>query len=153
VDFSGSLDSSKDDFYGAEHDSEFEDEGPWEAEREEEKIDIGGTQLSLQSFMESDIEFGRWLQTIRVQCWQGERQIGHALGRYVDRNRIRRDFWMQMEAPSQELATLGFELFDRYGCLKDEFKNHTVRKGTGVWGDELDDGSFFVIEALMVKKA
>lgn len=50
-----------------------------------------------------------------------------------------------MEQPSQDLSSVAFRVFDRYGRLK-EFKDHPVRKGTGTWGSELDLGAIFVIE-------
>ena len=61
-------------------------------------------------------------------------------------------FWRDMEEPCQELSSIAFGLFDRYGRLRRELKDHPIQKGTGVWGPELDLGSFLVIEDLLIDK-
>jgi len=57
-----------------------------------------------------------------------------------------------MEEPCQELSMVAFGLFDRYGRLKRELKDHPIRKGTGVWGSELDLGPLFIIESVCVNR-
>jgi hypothetical protein len=86
------------------------------------------------------------MSTIHVHCSHEGKVIGRGLSRYVKRDHIRSAFWRDMEGPCQELSKVAFQLFNRYGRLKKEFKNHPIRMGTGVWGSELDLGSFFVIE-------
>jgi hypothetical protein len=53
---------------------------------------------------------------------------------------------------SQELSTNAFEVFDRYGRSKPEFKNQVIRRGTGCWGSELDLGSLFILEHMLAEK-
>ncbi|KIW97701.1 uncharacterized protein Z519_01285 [Cladophialophora bantiana CBS 173.52] len=59
---------------------------------------------------------------------------------------------IEMEPPSRETSMLAFNLFDRYGRLRSEFKTHPVMKGTGVWGQELDHGDILLIEEVFVNK-
>lgn len=53
-----------------------------------------------------------------------------------------------MEQPTEETSALAFDLFDRYGRLKPEFKVHPVKKGSGIWNTELNEGDIFSIESL-----
>lgn len=71
---------------------------------------------------------------------------------YEHRDWIRSTFWTDMEEPCHELSSVAFKLFDRYGRLKEEFKTHPIRKGSGCWGDEFDTGSLLVIELVDVDK-
>ena len=57
-----------------------------------------------------------------------------------------------MEGPSQGMAGFAFDVFDRYGYLKADFKNHCIQKGTGVWGEELDHVPLLLIEHTVIKK-
>ena len=57
-----------------------------------------------------------------------------------------------MEEPSQEISDLAFTLFDLWSHPKSDFKDHPVKKGTGVWGDELDNGELLLVEMLLVEK-
>ncbi|MCJ1366747.1 hypothetical protein MMC16_005877 [Acarospora aff. strigata] len=78
--------------------------------------------------------------------------IGHGSARLIRRNHIRRSFHQDMEEPSQDTSELGFNLFDRYGHLKGELIEHCVKKGTGVWGNEVDEGNILSVEMIMVDK-
>ncbi|EPE26563.1 hypothetical protein GLAREA_02476 [Glarea lozoyensis ATCC 20868] len=127
--------------------------GPEEREIEQKEHSLGNQKLIFKIFLaDDDEEFTRWMQTIHVHCSCEGKVIGRGFGRYVVRNRIRDSFWRDMEEPCQELSSIGFELFDRYGRLKKESKDHPIQKGTGVWGPELDIGSFFVIEQILIDK-
>ncbi|KAK6820311.1 hypothetical protein RU639_007510 [Aspergillus parasiticus] len=59
-------------------------------------------------------------------------------------------FWEDMEAPEHQLAELAFELFDRFGSLKPHFKEHHLKRGSGVWGDELNYSDILLIHKLEV---
>jgi len=63
---------------------------------------------------------------------------------------MRESFWLKMEVPLQETHDLAFDLFDRYGRLDREFYEHDFRKGTGVWGNELNRGDLLLFETLKV---
>ncbi|KAF2501208.1 hypothetical protein BU16DRAFT_449914 [Lophium mytilinum] len=77
--------------------------------------------------------------------------IGQCSGELISRPAIRHIFHEEMDGPSTEISSLGFGLFDRYGRLKPEFKTHSVKKGSGVWQDELDSGDILLINVLHVK--
>jgi GNAT superfamily N-acetyltransferase len=97
-------------------------------------------------------EFDDWMETILVRCIYDGREIGRGLGRYVQRDQIRDCFWDKMNTPSEGLSSVAFELFDRYGRLKREFRDHEIRRGTGAWGRELDLGPIFVVEHVCVDR-
>ncbi|ERF74444.1 hypothetical protein EPUS_03882 [Endocarpon pusillum Z07020] len=78
------------------------------------------------------------------------KQIGHCVGKLIRRSKIRSIFYHEMEEPSRETCLLAFDLFDRYGCLKPEYKNHSIRKGSGIWKEELDDGDILLIEKIKI---
>jgi hypothetical protein len=102
--------------------------------------------VTLKLFVTKEAEFQAWLQTLHVECIHNGKVVGTAAGRFINRNRIRPNFYEDMESPSQDMSDLAFEIFDRYGFLKKEIKEHPVRKGKGAWGDELDTGNLFQIE-------
>lgn len=57
-----------------------------------------------------------------------------------------------MEEPTNDTCELAFEVFDRWGCLKSELRDHPVKKGTGVWGTELDAAKILFIEDVTVNE-
>ncbi|KAK4693367.1 hypothetical protein P7C71_g4021, partial [Lecanoromycetidae sp. Uapishka_2] len=54
-----------------------------------------------------------------------------------------------MEQVSNDTSELGCSIFDRWGALKSDFVRGP-KKGTGVWGQELDYGRILLIETLLV---
>ncbi|CRG87462.1 DNA (cytosine-5)-methyltransferase PliMCI [Talaromyces islandicus] len=97
---------------------------------------------------EDHLEF-YWIETVNARCTLDGRDIGRALGRFIDREAIRKTFWENMDMGSDSTAELAFGIFDRWGYLKSLYKNHPVQKGTGVWND-LDHGMLFLIEDVYV---
>ncbi|KAI9677493.1 MAG: hypothetical protein M1817_006447 [Caeruleum heppii] len=81
------------------------------------------------------------------------RQVGTANARIINRRVIRREFYENMEAASEDAATAASDLFDRWGCLKQVLIDHPFKKGSGVWGRELDNGSFLLIEEILVQES
>ncbi|MCJ1387286.1 hypothetical protein MMC18_000127 [Xylographa bjoerkii] len=71
---------------------------------------------------------------------------------FIDREPIRHNFYTEMEEPTQDLSELAFTVFDRWGCLKTEIKDHPIKKGSGIWGEEIDRGRILVIEYVKVDK-
>jgi len=149
------MDAFERNLYG-DFDDEEESMGSEETEVEQKEHSLGDQKLTFKIFLaeneDHEDEFTRWMQTICVHCSYEGKEIGRGFGRYVQRDRIRDSFWRDMEEPCQELSRIAFELFDRYGRLRKELKDHPVQKGTGVWGSELDLESFFVIEDLLIDK-
>jgi GNAT superfamily N-acetyltransferase len=139
--------------FGEYDEEDEEDEGPPETEVEIMEESFNEMRLTFKIFLaEDDDEFISWMSTIYVHCTYNGEIIGRGYGRYIKRGLIRSTFWRDMEEPSQDLSTIAFEVFDRYGRLKKEFKDHPIRKGTGAWGSELDVGCIFVIEDILVDK-
>jgi ribosomal protein S18 acetylase RimI-like enzyme len=81
-----------------------------------------------------------------------EIQVGYCDGKLIRREDIRAKFRFAMEEPTEETCSLAFDLFDRYGLLKPEFKVHPVKKGSDIWNTELDDGDIFLIESLSIDR-
>ena len=57
-----------------------------------------------------------------------------------------------MQKPSQATSELAYDLFDRWGCVKNEFLHHPIKRGTGVWGHELNEGQILLFESITVDK-
>lgn len=157
------VDFDEDEYYEDEFEEDIEDEdddrGPTELEVENEELQVDHKPVQSKAFLVEDDEFIPWMSTIHLHCTleegtagAGTKEIGRVFGRYVKRGYIRRTFWESMEEPCQELANIAFEVFDRYGRLQREFKDHIVRKGTGAWGDELDIGNLLIIEYMIVDR-
>ncbi|KAF2436320.1 hypothetical protein EJ08DRAFT_711179 [Tothia fuscella] len=74
------------------------------------------------------------------------RTVGTITGRAICRNDIRRTFWDSMQEPSQKTGSLAYALFDRYGCLREEF----LVRGTGIWGREINDKCIQLLQSMSV---
>ncbi|MCJ1254661.1 hypothetical protein MMC24_002476 [Lignoscripta atroalba] len=79
-------------------------------------------------------------------------QIGHCHAKLLYRDRIRPNFYRDMEEPSQGTSALAFDLFDRWGSLRADLQEHPIKKGSGVWGSETDEGSILLFELVLVKE-
>jgi ribosomal protein S18 acetylase RimI-like enzyme len=118
-----------------------------------------GTDDSNRSEYDEFAEF-KWLEEIEgfVTCPGGSsndaspEQVGYCEGKLIRRSQMCATFYDDMEEPSRDTSMLAFELFDRYGRLKNEFKEHPIRKGSGVWNKELDSGDILLIEYLHIHK-
>lgn len=146
----------------ADHDSENEesDEGPEEldAERFSKTITINGNKEVVTFkiwFQLLDYEGNpEWIEDVHASVTSSTgAHIGGAIGRLIKRGHMNLTFWQDLESISEDLCALAFTLFNRYGCLKNELMSHPVRKGSGVWGEELDIGSFLTIERVWVEKS
>ena len=58
-----------------------------------------------------------------------------------------------MEEPTHDTASLSFDIFDRWGNLKSVYQKHPVKKGSGVWGPELNRGRILLIEEISVEES
>lgn len=153
-----SDEEESDDFYGGFSDDSFDsndceedfEEREYEVEEHQYVVPDTADIINIRLVVTKEEEFQTWMQSIHVTSSYGNKVIGKAHGRYIIRDYIRADFWRVMEEPSQDMAVMAFDIFDRYGCLKKEYQEHRVRKGTGVWGDELDSGKLLLVEAISV---
>ncbi|TGO89247.1 hypothetical protein BPOR_0118g00100 [Botrytis porri] len=142
-------DAEESNYENEDEDSEVRQHGVEEREATIQK-DGADKVVKLRLFVMKGEEFADWLHMIHVHCTVDGKRIGHAFGQYICREKIRENFWSDMEAPSRDLSLIAFELFDRYGYINDHLKTHCVQKGTVVWGNELDFGSLFILEYIEV---
>ncbi|KAF3910997.1 hypothetical protein AA313_de0201772 [Arthrobotrys entomopaga] len=77
-------------------------------------------------------------------------RVGHCTSDLIRRGKIHENFYQEIEEPTLETATMGFELSDRYGRLKATYKNHPIKSGSGIWGDELDYGDILLIDGISI---
>lgn len=54
---------------------------------------------------------------------------------------------------SQELHEFSVTLFDNEGRLKPDLMSHPIRKGSGMWGNELNKGALIFVESVAVESA
>jgi GNAT superfamily N-acetyltransferase len=108
-----------------------------------------------------DIDYGschKWLTPISARAIihpdesKPPIQVGKGLGFIIRRSVIQDNFYESMEVPHKGTMELALDLFDRYGRLKEEIHRHHLRKGSGVWNKELNDGDLVLIEDIMVEK-
>ncbi|KAL2818211.1 hypothetical protein BDW59DRAFT_181913 [Aspergillus cavernicola] len=98
----------------------------------------------------------KWLEVIDGQVTHQQdsqspvEQIGDCRAFLIRRDRILDRFWEDMEEPEEETADLAFGLFNRFSCLQPQFKDHPVKRGSGVWGDELNNGDILLIEQITI---
>lgn len=147
--------------------SQAEEPPAWMSEKAKELWRLGGPESSDEGDMDDeddlddleteddedeDEEFP-WLKSLNgcVKEPNGT-QVGHCHAKLIDRKPIRATFWREMQEPSHDTASLGFDLFDRWGRLRPELYQHPIKKGTSVWGSELDNGKFLLIERLVVQE-
>ncbi|KAJ4211335.1 hypothetical protein NW759_012536 [Fusarium solani] len=92
-----------------------------------------------------------WLERIDGLAFMKGSRVGYCDAKLIRRLQIHHKFWVAMEEPTRQTSELAFELFDRYGRLRKEFREHTVNKGTGVWGSELDGEDILLFESIRVE--
>ena len=115
--------------------------------------ELNADEVSSDTERSSVDEFAEWewLEQIDGHANVDHNVVADCDAKLIRRARMRSGFWIQMEEPSEETSDLAFELFDRYGCLSREFYDHEIRKGSGVWGQELDHGDILLFENLSVE--
>ena len=70
----------------------------------------------------------------------------------VDRRHICvcENFYIHMNEEAKPLRDLAFRLFDKFGRLRPEFVENERKRGTGVWGRELDEGVLLYVTSVRV---
>lgn len=98
----------------------------------------------------------RWLKSINIPINADDTavspQAGFCDAKLVNRDSIQASFHQHMEEPSNDTATVGFNVFNRLSRLKSEFMTHLVPEETGVRVPELNNGLFLFIETLTVQE-
>ncbi|RYC61568.1 hypothetical protein CHU98_g4642 [Xylaria longipes] len=93
----------------------------------------------------------RWFKQINGFANVGQSRVADCDAKLLRRDFTRSAFWTEMEELCEESSLLAFELFDRYGRLNREYGEHEIRKGSGVWGKELDHGDILMIENIHIE--
>lgn len=116
---------------------------------------------SIVGVSKDNLEYGsfrKWLipvsarATIHPDESKPPMEVGHVVAFIIRRSRMRQGFHEEMETPHEGTMNLAMELFDRYGRLKEEIHQHALQKGSGVWGKELDNGNFLLVEDVKVER-
>ncbi|KAJ4142534.1 hypothetical protein NW754_009976 [Fusarium falciforme] len=120
---------------------------------EDAEIDAETKELSDMSGLPFPDDFAdlRWLERIDGLAFVKGNRIGYCDAKLIRRLQIHHKFWVAMEEPTRQTSELAFELFDRYGRLCKEFREHPVHRGTGVWGSELDGGDIILFESIRIE--
>lgn len=99
-----------------------------------------------------------WLEhisaTARPTVSKMKQEVGHCDAYLIRRDQMRHSSLVEMETQTScpGIAQLGFDIFDRYGRLTTEYYEHAFRKGSGVWGRELDRVDILFIRSILVDK-
>jgi GNAT superfamily N-acetyltransferase len=102
--------------------------------------------------------FREWLKPIKVRATvcpdlsKAPEVVGEAFGFIIRREAIRQTFHKSMEPPHEKTMDLALTLFDRYGRLNKDIVEHPIRKGSGVWKEEVGEGNIVLIENVDVNK-
>jgi hypothetical protein len=99
-----------------------------------------------------------WLEPINASALSQETAlhkskpdcVGRCESLLIRRSRIRRRFHSDMGELFIDTSPISFGLFDRYGQLRPAFKKGSARSGSGIWGDELDDGDILMIQRVCI---
>lgn len=101
---------------------------------------------------DSDDEEFPWLKNYHAEEKRGDRIVASCVAQRIDRKAIKANFYEEMGERSEDLADLAFNLFDRWGCINDDILYHPVKKGTGIWGEELNRGKILLFQSLTAEE-
>ncbi|KAF1349232.1 hypothetical protein EJ07DRAFT_81162, partial [Lizonia empirigonia] len=91
-----------------------------------------------------------WLEQIDGTVKSAGKIIAYCDAKLIRRSHVACDFYEEMEQPSQETSSLAFGLFDRYGRLQPQLREHPVMKSTRVFQDEFDNSNLLLFESIKV---
>jgi hypothetical protein len=92
---------------------------------------------------------GDWIKFVCNGSADASVGFNLCLGYLIDRTRVS-DFYRQMKDYSPQTGQLAFTLFDRRGNLRQEYKEHIIKKGSGIWGSELDTGLLLLLDSTAI---
>ena len=133
----------EDDHTGADVDEDV-DEGEESSSDEDYPVFCDESDHGSDMFAEFD-----WLEQMDGTVTHGTSSVS-CDAKLMCRDQIISTFYDEMEQPTLETSHLAFDLFDRYGRLSQEFRQHPTRKGSGIWQDELDSGDMLLFEEISV---
>lgn len=145
--------SSEDGFLESDNYNSDQEERSYVTSIYSETISVDGVAIKLDVSINNDeADVFDWLEKFDATARVDNKIVLHAHAKLINKARIRHDFWICFEEPSQEMSDLGFGLFDGHGRLQRIYVDHEIQKGTGVWGAEIDDGNMFLIEIVSVQQ-
>ncbi|KAJ4516485.1 hypothetical protein HRR83_001819 [Exophiala dermatitidis] len=83
---------------------------------------------------------------------QPDKIIGVCCATLIKKDSHKRCFYSTTAVPLTELTLLAFDLFDRYGRFKQQYRCHPVKRGSGFWQDQLNHGAILLIENIHVRE-
>jgi hypothetical protein len=101
--------------------------------------------------VESDTDWPEYLQTINLTVEHASQTIAHLEGFIIDRENAKTDFHSVMDETSDELIRFSSVFFDDIGNLYPWFVSNSYHKGSGVWGQELNDGHIIYVTEIVVR--
>ena len=149
------MDYAVDDLYHKQPYQTDQDEIEELEDDEEMEEEVGSEKMEDEDYEESSIgDYNEWpwLETFEAEETREGVPIAKMVAQRIDREPIRANFYTQMEEPTHDTCELAFDLFDRWGCVKDDFLRHPIKKGTGVWGKELNEGVILLFETITVDR-
>ncbi|KAH1922578.1 hypothetical protein KXV48_005635 [Aspergillus fumigatus] len=90
-----------------------------------------------------------WSGASEDEIFAGFEDLGQLDGRIIKQEPI---YSGDRQVGYWHACSLALDLLDRYGRLKQEFKDHPVKKGSGVWRAGLDSDDIFLIENLEIDR-
>lgn len=145
--------SSKDGFLESDDYNSDDEERSYVTSIYSETISVDGVAIKFDVSINNDeADVFDWLEKFDATARVDNKIVLHSHAKLINKARIRHNFWTCFEEPSQEMSDLGFGLFDRHGRLQRIYVDHEIKKGTGVWGVEIDDGNMFLIEIISVQQ-
>ncbi|KAL6715582.1 hypothetical protein ACLMJK_006543 [Lecanora helva] len=95
-----------------------------------------------------------WVKSIYVPIKHPSKTtpVGYCSALLIDREPIRAHLLEHGGQKICDLASMGLGIFDSWGTLKLEFYEGGVRRGSSIWGSELNYGRILVIEAIVIEK-
>ncbi|KAH2518149.1 hypothetical protein KXW40_004276 [Aspergillus fumigatus] len=90
-----------------------------------------------------------WSGASEDEIFAGFEDLGQLDGRIIKQEPI---YSGDRQVGYWHACSLALDLLDRYGRLKQEFKDHPFKKGSGVWRAGLDGDDIFLIENLEIDR-
>jgi len=98
-------------------------------------------------------KYHSWLKLVAGTATYKDEDVAQVFAQIVDRTDCRHRFHAEMSAPEPgDLGEFAWSLFDKRGNLRKELQCHDSHKGSGVWGEELNDGYLVLISFVRVDK-
>ncbi|EXJ90257.1 hypothetical protein A1O1_03356 [Capronia coronata CBS 617.96] len=79
--------------------------------------------------------------------------IAFCRARLIRQDRINAKFYQYINLPCEEATLLAFDLFDRYGKFSHDYQHHKIKRGSGFWKNQIDDGDILLIEDVQVQES